>query len=218
MIFGPLKLAIRIVSLLLSACVLYFAVTVVQVWVRSGEHSTAQAQAILVFGTAENNGVPSDTLRERLKQVVILWDEHRAPWVIVTGGKQPGDRYTEAEASATWLVEHGVPRSRILEASGADTWQNVASSIPLLQSHSITTVLAVSDPFHEYRAMAICADQGLTPLPSPTRTSWVATTGNTWKFILREAVAVSAGRIIGYDTLSSWSSGISALHPHVNGG
>jgi len=49
----------------------------------------------------------------------------RAPWIAVTGGKRPGDIYTEAGASATYLEAHGVPASKILEGSGTDTWENV---------------------------------------------------------------------------------------------
>ena len=35
-----------------------------------------------------------------------------APVVVVTGGNQPGDRFTEAAASANYLLEHGVPDER----------------------------------------------------------------------------------------------------------
>ena len=65
MIFGPIKLILRIVSAIFSIVVLYFAVTFVQIWMTGHEHSTKHAQAILVFGTTEDNGTPSPELRMR---------------------------------------------------------------------------------------------------------------------------------------------------------
>ena len=48
---------------------------------------------------------------------------------------------------------------------GSDTWQNVETVLPQLKTHHITTVITVTDPFHEYRAMAIASAQGLIPYP-----------------------------------------------------
>ena len=89
--------------------VLYFGVTFLQIWLRGHEHTTKSAQAILVFGTTEDNGTPSPELKTRLEQALKLYDAGRAPWVAVTGGRRPGDVYTEAGVSATYLEDHGVP-------------------------------------------------------------------------------------------------------------
>ena len=109
MIFGPIKLVLRIISLVLTVIVLYFAVTFVQVWLTGREHSTKNADAILVFGTTEDNGTPSPELRARLDQALVLWHKGRAPWIAVTGGKLTGDVYTEAHVSAAYLEARGVP-------------------------------------------------------------------------------------------------------------
>ena len=92
MIFGPIKLVLKIVSLVMSLIILYFGITFVQIWMRGGEHSTQNAQAILVFGTAQNNCVPSFELAARLQGALYLFNAHRAPLIAVTGGKQRGDR------------------------------------------------------------------------------------------------------------------------------
>ena len=203
MIFGPLKLILRIVSLLLSVVILYFAVTFVQIWLTGHEHSTRDAQAILVFGTTEDNGTPSPELQARLDEALVLWHRDRAPWIAVTGGKRPGDHFTEAGVSATYLEAHGVPAAKILQGSGTDTWRNVASVLPKLKAHDITTVLTVTDPFHEDRAMAISSSQGLTPYPSPVRNS-PTVKHSLWKYYLKETFEVGVGRIIGYSTFHSW--------------
>jgi uncharacterized SAM-binding protein YcdF (DUF218 family) len=204
-IFGPIKLILRIISLLFTLIILYFAVTFVQIWMRGHDHSTANAQAILVYGTTEDNGTPSPELTARLNQALALYKAHRAPWVAVTGGNRPGDVYTEAGVSATYLEQHGVPASRILKGAGSDTWQNVATVLPLLKEHHITTVITVTDPFHEYRAMAIASSQGLTPFPSPVRNS-PTIKHQLWRFYLKETLEVGVGRVVGYGRLSSWTT------------
>ncbi len=207
MIFWPLKLALRIAGALLSVIVLYFAVTFVQIWLTGRHHSTAKAQAILVFGTAELNGRPSAELKARLDEALVLYDAKRAPWIAVTGGSRPGDRFTEAGVSATYLEAHGVTKDRILVGGGDDTWQNVTSVVGLLRSRHLVTVLVVTDPFHEDRAMANASSQGLDPLPAPVPNS-PTVNFSLWRYYLRETIAVGLGRIVGYGTLSSWSQGL----------
>jgi uncharacterized SAM-binding protein YcdF (DUF218 family) len=202
-IFGPFKLILRIISVVISVVIIYFAVTFVQIWLTGHEHSTRHAQAILVFGTTEDNGTPSPELQARLDQALVLWHKGRAPLIAVTGGKRPGDAFTEAGASAAYLEGKGVPSSKILLGSGTNTWQNVATVLPKLTAHHITTVLTVTDPFHEDRAMAISSSQGLTPYPSPVRNS-PTVKHSLWKYYAKETFEVGLGRIIGYGRFSSW--------------
>ncbi|HTT60074.1 MAG TPA: YdcF family protein [Acidimicrobiales bacterium] len=199
------RLSAKTLGLVLLILVLYFGVTFVQIWLRGHEHSTRSAQAILVFGTTEDNGVASAELTARLDQALHLYDLGRAPWVAVTGGRRPGDVYTEAGVSATFLEDHGVPASRILKGAGSDTWQNVATVLGALKRHHITTVITVTDPFHEYRAMAISSAQGLTPYPSPVRNS-PTIKYELWRFYLKETLEVGVGRLIGYHLLSEWTT------------
>jgi uncharacterized SAM-binding protein YcdF (DUF218 family) len=204
-IFGPIKLALRIASAVLSLMALYFVVTFIQIWLTGHEHSSAKAQAILVFGTTEDNGTPSQELQARLNQALLLYRDGRAPWIAVTGGNRPGDVYTEAGVSAAYLEQHGVAGSRILKGSGSDTWQNVSSVMPALKDHHIVSVITVTDPFHEYRAMAISSSQGLKPVPSPVPNS-PTIKHSLWRYYLKETMDVGVGRIIGYGRLSSWTA------------
>ncbi|MGD0692385.1 MAG: YdcF family protein [Acidimicrobiales bacterium] len=203
MIFGPIKLIIRIVTFVISVVILYFAVTFVQIWMTGHEHSTKHAQAILVFGTTEDDGTPSPELQARLDQALTLWHKGRAPWIAVTGGKRPGDEFTEAGVSASYLESKGVPASKILKGTGTDTWENVATVVAKLKAHDITTVITVTDPFHEDRAMAIASSQGLTPYPSPVRNS-PTVKHSLWKYYLKETFEVGIGRIIGFQRFHSW--------------
>lgn len=203
MIFGPFKLILRIISTVIAVVIIYFAATFAQVWLTGHEHSTKHAQAILVFGTTQDNGRPSPELKARLDQTLVLWHKDRAPWIVVTGGKRPGDVYSEAGASKTYLELHGVSASRILRGSGSDTWRNVATVMAKLKAHGITTVLTVTDPFHEDRAMAIASSQGLHPYPSPVRNS-PTVKHSLWKYYVKETFEVGIGRIIGFQRFHSW--------------
>ena len=145
MLLGPIKLALKVVGLLISSVVVYFAFGFVQIWLAGHQHSHRVSDAIVVFGTRQDNCVPSPTLAGRLDEVVRLYELHLAPRVVVTGGRQPGDRCTEAQASRYYLVARGIPRSVILEGGGNDTWENIASSLPLITQNNIHTVLIVSD-------------------------------------------------------------------------
>ncbi|MGA7834389.1 MAG: YdcF family protein [Acidimicrobiales bacterium] len=205
MIFGVFKWFLRVAGTLLVLIVAYFGATFIQIWLRGHEHTTRSAQAILVFGTTEDDGVPSAELKARLDEALIVYDEGRAPWVAVTGGKRPGDNFTEAEVSATYLEHHGVPSKQILVGGGADTWQNVATVLPKLKARHIKTVITVTDPFHEYRAMAISSAQGLIPYPSPVRDS-PTIKYQLWHYYLKETLEVGVGRVIGYDRLSHWTT------------
>ena len=200
MIFAPLRLALRIISLLLTALVVYFAVSLVQVWLTSRQYDPHTADAIMVMGAAQYNGVPSPDLAARLNEALKLFDNKDSSLIVLTGGKEKGDVYTESEAGATYLHAKGVPLIDILQVGGNTTYQNVADAAPELRFRHATTVLVTTDPFHEDRSMAISSALGLVPSPTPTQTSPIKG-WSTVPYFLKEAVGVGLGRIIGFDHL-----------------
>ncbi len=200
MLLAPVRWALRILIFFLVAVFLYFAVTLVQVWLTSRHYDPHPSGAILVMGAAQYDGVPSPDLAARLNQALTLYRAGYAHLVMVTGGKEPGDVYTEAEAGARYLEVHQVPAAAILQAGGNDSYENVADAAPQLVARHATTVLMTTDPFHEDRSMAIASTLGLTPSPTPTQTSPI-TGWATVPYFLKEAVGVGFGRIIGFDHL-----------------
>lgn len=197
-----LKFVIRVVRLVVVVVVVYFAVTAVQVVLTSRRYEPRAAGAIVVMGAAQYNGVPSPDLRARLDEAELLWRQHYATDIMVTGSKAPGDNFTEAQASARYLALAGVPTADILQAGGRDSWANLAQAAPTLLARGAKVVLVVTDPFHEDRSLAIASSVGLTPSPTPTRTSPI-TGWSTVPYFAKETVGVGLGRIIGFDRLSS---------------
>jgi uncharacterized SAM-binding protein YcdF (DUF218 family) len=183
---------------LLAAVVLYLGVTFVQVW-RAARHDQARpADAILVFGTAQYNGVPSPVLAARLDHAIELYEKDLAPVIVVTGGNQPGDRYTEATASANYLIQRGVPDEDVLrEVSGTSSWQSLAAAANFLDDRQINEVLLVSDPFHSLRIRAMAEELGLEGHASPTKTSPIRGMTEA-RYMARETLAVAVGRIVGF--------------------
>jgi uncharacterized SAM-binding protein YcdF (DUF218 family) len=179
----------------------YFLVSLYQVWSTGRGDQARPVDAIVVMGAAQYDGEPSPQLAARLDHVVELWPQGVAPLVVVTGGNQPGDRFTEAEASARYLVERGVPQDAIvLENEGGNSYESLEGVAGLLSERGLSDVLVVTDPYHSLRSRLIAEDLGLTAYVSPTPSS-VVTGGESLARHFQEAAGVSVGRLVGFDRL-----------------
>lgn len=192
----------RVVLAVVVLGALYYLVTLFQVWDTGRSADARPVDAIVVLGAAQYDGRPSPQLAARLDEVVRLWPEGHAPTVVVTGGRQPGDRFTEAEASARYLVERGVPDDVIvLENDGTSTVESLAGVAGLLPDGA--SVLLVTDPFHSLRSRLIARENGLRAYVAPTTTSVVGGFRDV-RLHLQEAGGVAVGRLIGFDRLDHW--------------
>ena len=197
----PLGIAVRVAVVLATIAVGYYAITLYQVWSTGRRDQARPVDAIVVLGAAQYDGRPSPQLAARLDQVVALWPRGLAPIVVVTGGKQPADRFTEAEASARYLVEHGVPESALLsENEGQSTYESLETVADMLHERGLRSVLLVTDPFHALRSRLTAEELGLEAYVSPTETS-VVTGASSFARHLKEAAGISFGRIMGFDRL-----------------
>lgn len=182
-------------------CALYYGVTLYQVWATGRSDQLRSVDAIVVMGAAQYDGRPSPLLQARLDHALDLFKEDLAPVIVVTGGKRPGDRFTEAEASRRYLRAKGVPNSAILaEDDGSSTWESLDGVANLLDRRlrDRPSVLIVTDPFHSLRSRLIAEDHGLRAYTSATDTSpWGS--GTQFRKSLKEAAGIAVGRIIGFD-------------------
>jgi uncharacterized SAM-binding protein YcdF (DUF218 family) len=195
------RIGLRVAAVLAGLVVLYVGVTFVQVWRASRQDNAQHAQAIIVLGAAQYNGRPSPVLAARLDHAADLYHAGYADLVVVTGGRQPGDVYTEAQASADYLATKGVPGEAIQrETSSTNSWESLAAAARFLEADGVTDVILVSDPYHSYRIAAIARSVGLTPHVSPTQTSPIRGFDEL-RALGRETVAVSLGRIVGWQRL-----------------
>lgn len=152
--------------------VLLTAYATYRIWSQATLDEAAPSSAIVVLGAAQYNGRPSPVFEARLEHAVALYHQGLAPWFVATGGKQPGDRWTEAETARAYAIAHGVPASAILvEDRGRTTLESLSSVARILRARGIGDALFVSDPTHMLRVLRIAEDEGLRALGSPTRTS-----------------------------------------------
>jgi uncharacterized SAM-binding protein YcdF (DUF218 family) len=191
------------IAVFLSLVVAYFAISLFQVWSTGRSHHGGQVDAIVVMGAAQYDGRPSPQLQARLDHVVELWNEGVAPTIIVTGGNQPGDRFTEAESSTNYLVKNGVPESVIIgEDTGRSSWESLQLVADLARDRGIGTIVLVSDPYHSLRIRLMAEELGFRAYTSSTTTSPVHDWNNL-KRHLEEAAGVGLGRILGFDRVES---------------
>jgi uncharacterized SAM-binding protein YcdF (DUF218 family) len=171
----------------------------------SRRSSSESADAIVVLGAAHYGGRPSPVLRSRLDHALELYKDRRAARVVLTGGRRAGDLISEAAAGRRYLVRRGIPgEAMLLEPTGRTSLASIVGAAELLVARRDSLagpgvdsvmlrkprVLLVSDPFHMLRLEMLARLQGLTPLPSPTRTSPISANRAVLEYMLRESVAL----------------------------
>jgi uncharacterized SAM-binding protein YcdF (DUF218 family) len=209
------RIVFRVAAMLLGISVLYLVVTFMQVWRAARSDDARPSQAIVVLGAAQYDGAPSPVFEARLEHAADLYDEGIAPVVVVTGGKQEGDRFTEAAAGAEYLHARGVPDAAILrETTSRSSWESLAASARFLEERGLDRIVLVSDPFHSLRIEAIADELGLDASVSPASDSPISGAGEWWRFF-SEALRVAVGRIIGFERLDASTDRVGKLVPGV---
>jgi len=120
--------------------------------------------AIVVLGAAQYNGRPSAVLAARLDHAIELYNAGFAPYFVVTGGKLPGDHYTEAETERRYAQDRNVPASAILaETTGSTTLESIRNVRALFDQHGLHTALFVSDRTHMLRVRRLAGGPVIAP-------------------------------------------------------
>ena len=199
---NPWRIARRVGYVVVALLVVYYAATLW--WVHKvGESDQARpVDAIIVMGAAQYDGRPSKLLAARLDHALELYEEGYAPLIVTTGGNRPGDRFTEAEASANYLIERGVPAEAIIQVAGENSYESLELASNEVRFRGLQRVLLVSDPYHMLRTRLIAQELGLTAYVSPTQTSPMDADNAFWHE-MKEAGGVSIGRLIGFERLVS---------------
>lgn len=196
------KSTFRIAFAVLVSMALYVGLTFVTVLTVGHADSGEKADAVIVMGAAQYDGTPSPLLESRLQHALNLYQQGRVDFVAVTGGKMPGDRFTEAAASRRWLTDHGVPASAIFgENEGRSTWGSLKNLSAVLSSRDVSTVLVSTDRWHMQRCLLSLREMGIHAEPSATSTSPLQGIKRAWGKYTKETVGVAVGRIIGFDRL-----------------
>ena len=151
---------------------------------------TSRVDAIVVLGGALAGAHPPErptfelsSASDRVWHAADLYRAGKAPWVMVSGGNQPGTNGIQVEADAirSMLTTLGVPASAIrMEGRSRNTEENARDSAPLIQAVGAKRVLLVTSAMHMPRALrtfqAALRDSGVTVLPASTDVEGISNT------------------------------------------
>ena len=176
----------------LLSCVVIPGFIAFRVWSVARIDDREPADAIVVLGAAQYNGVPPPVFQARLEHAAMLFEEGVAPQIITVGGNQPGDLYTEAGSGRAYLTQLGIPPEVILAVeTGTNTVGSLQAVAQTVEDQGGESVVLVSDPTHSYRSRMMAHDVGLQAWTSPTRHGpAVGTRENQIMSIIRETGAV----------------------------
>jgi len=194
----PVWTVVFLVALVAVVLVGGSAITVWRAAHHDGAADTDRADAIVVLGAAQYNGVPSPLFQGRLDHAVLLWQQGRADLVITVGSKQPGDRHTEAESGAAYLEQQGIPADKIVALpTGHTTYQSLQAATHEMARRDLGSAFLVSDPWHNARLDAMGSDLGIEAYPSATWTSADTSVITRGKEYARETFAYLYYRLFG---------------------
>ena len=190
----------RILLVVLAVVIAYPLFLAFRIWQQSRIDEVRRADAIVVLGAAQYDGDPSPVFEARLDQAEYLYSEDLAPRIVVTGGSQEGDRFSESEVGRNYLVSQGVPDEVILsEDEGRTTLESLTNVHDMAADNGIETVLLVSDPLHSERIKAIATDLGF----EEAYASWTSYTrlnrsrGTKLNELFHEVAALAAYEVLG---------------------
>ena len=152
-------------------------------WLRLAEASRVRtvrtappAPVALVFGAGlDGDGAPSAYLAHRLDAAVRLYTAGTVRALLVSGDNSRTS-YDEPGAMRTYLVAHGVPRTKIVvDDAGFDTWSSCDRAKRVF---GVDRADLVSQDFHIRRALALCSAAGIDAygvgVAEPHDTTWYA--------------------------------------------
>jgi vancomycin permeability regulator SanA len=135
-------------------------------WIRfatSGKiHTVADAPAepvAIVLGAGlDADGSPKPYLTVRLADTLRLYQDGRIRAILVSGDHGQVD-YDEVAAMSTWLVERGVPASKVVgDHAGFDTYDSCVRAYKIF---GVRSALVVTQEFHVRRAVFLCREAGI---------------------------------------------------------
>ena len=192
------SLVVRVLAAVVLAVALLIASTALAIWYTARQDERSPADAIIVLGSAQYNGVPSSIFEARLEHALKLYQDGIAV-VVTVGGKKAGDQFTEAEAGAQYLADSGIPSDALLALpTGVDTLESMRAAADAFEERGWSSAVLVTDPWHAMRTQRMAEDAGIDAESSPTRQGPAVYSRTTqFRYILRETAAYLLYRATG---------------------
>ncbi len=185
----PLWLPVSVMTCLITGLVIFCAVEVL-IFLGAATSDTPGLDYVIVLGAKVQKQGISNSLKQRLDKAVEYSRKSPGTVFILSGGQGADEPETEAQAMYEYLINNGVPSSRlVMEPSSASTVENIAYSRlvierlennrrelaknnrneispgPYLQVEEKPLQIGIlTSSFHVFRATMIARMQGLTDI------------------------------------------------------
>lgn len=128
-----------------------------------GKNSKGEkSDCIIVLGCSVYGETPSPFLQWRTEEGYRLFKEGYAEFIIVSGGKGPGESISEAEAMKRYLLKKGVKEEFIIkEDKSKTTMENLINSKKIMEKKSFNKSIIVSNKYHLKRASLMAKKVGI---------------------------------------------------------
>jgi uncharacterized SAM-binding protein YcdF (DUF218 family) len=182
-------------------------------WNAAHHPTIRNAEVIVVPGAAQLDGRPGEVLLARLQEAKRVFDLGLAPLIITVGAGAPGDRTTEGDAGAKWLIAQGVKKSAVIAIPvGRDTRTQTKAYVAEMKIRAINDVIIATDPYHCQRTITMAEDRGAIASCSPVSTGPNSLENSRLRYLVREA-----GAYLAYITLGRRGFNVSDhLAEHAN--
>lgn len=188
-----MRFLLRLALIVIMAPVIYLGWTAATIWQTGKQDQRPASDAIVVLGAAQYDGAPSRVFQARLDHARLLYDAGVAPLIVVLGGKQAGDRFTEAQAGAAYL-EKDLPADRVAGVkAGVTTLDSLKKFTGLASERNIHKIVLVSDPLHLSRAREMAEDQGFEVAVSASSISESEDRRRSW--LIKETLTLTFYRL-----------------------
>lgn len=183
-----IQVLIKIFLFVFFIFVVYYFILVYNVINFSKKQYSGSADAVIVMGAAEWNGKPSPILRERINHALNILEEHRAKYVIFTGGYGKKSFFAESLVSKNYSLRKGISSDSIIVENVSNTSiDNLYYAFNVAERYNLKTFIIVSDPMHMLRTMNIADFYGKQCWSSPTPTSKFVSRKEKLKFAFFES-------------------------------
>jgi len=219
-LFAPIKWAIKILGLLITAVVVYLLVTGVQVVLAEnsigiGSSSTQKVDAIIVLVPEQSVSVPTPDLVARLQETLLLLQNRVASHVILVSTQKTGltssihssrsPSFNAGLVSArTWLIAHGIPNSDVVGTFNGATYDALHSAARSISSANQVAIVtdAIDRLWVSHTAKAVGLNVGNVYAAIGSQGLFTSELDALW---IQDS-GVATGRIIGFSH-TNWLTG-----------
>jgi uncharacterized SAM-binding protein YcdF (DUF218 family) len=173
MFFWPIRLAFKLISLLVLLAIAYLIYSGVEV-VRSSSATSnasalASASAIVVLPAPLAGTTPGPDLVARLTEAAALYRAGRAPTIVVSGPPKTATSPAGSAVARQWLIADGLPASAIVTVRATDAANGLSRAAAVLADRK--KVIVVTDAIDALWTKDLAAADGLHSVVAPPPSS-----------------------------------------------